>query len=433
MPDAEKILLRMLINQFHLHKTAAGWQFHNEETLEDFLYLHLNEALGLQGLARQYIIQGQRCDILATDTTQRLIVIELKNTEDRGIVQQLTRYYHALSEEKPFADQINYYLPVHLIAIAPSFHRDNLIDRQYHRLEFQFLNFFIEETTTKFYLNLKDIDSQQTRQIIIPHQVPEKGYLPAIPNSLSKILKNCPPDQQTKILQIREKILMFDKRIQEIVATGGSILYGNGNGKTNKYCAEFATDKDGKFLLFLWIPLKCGHSDKIGRALIWTDWQNKTLIEGYITSGIGTELNSRRRELNNLRKKIENSRPVPAKEDYLLIGRVRGTGRRIFTMNDRRRVSYQYFTEQDTSGKEYDYYLSIDNQAGKQYRQIVKDINKNIEDREKPVLFEEIAFHRFYVELVKAKTGLQKTLKINPYQSLEYLIDLALEKWFNRL
>jgi hypothetical protein len=52
---------------------------------------------------------------------------------------------------------------------------------------------------------------------------------------------------------------------------------------------------------------------------------------------------------------------------------------------------------------------------------------------EKPILFDEIDFHRFYVELVKTKTGLQKILKVNPYYSLEYLIDLALEKWFTRL
>ena len=422
----------MLINKFHLHKTAAGWQFHNEETLEDFLYLHLSEALGLKGLARQYIVQSQRCDILATDSTHRLIIIELKNTEDRGIVQQLTRYYHALSEEKPFADQINYNLPVHLIAIAPSFHRDSFTDRQYHRLNFQFLDFTIEQKATQFYLNLKDVDSHKIRQIAIPHQEPEKGYLPAIPNNLQKILKNCTADQQEKILEIRQKILMFDKRMQENTVSG-SILYGNGNGKTNKYCAEFTADKDGKFLLFLWIPLKCGHSDQIRRALIWTDWQNKTLIEGYITEGIGTELNPRRRELINLRKKIENSRPVPAKEDYLLIGRVGGTGRHVFTMNDRRQVSCQYFTEYDQTGKEYGYYLTINNQTAKQYRQVVRDISKNIEDIEKPILFDEVDFHRFYVELVKTKTGFQKTLKVNPYYSLEYLIDLALEKWFSRL
>ena len=422
----------MLINKFHLHKTAAGWQFHNEETLEDFLYLHLSEALGLKGLTRQYIVQSQRCDILATDSTHRLIIIELKNTEDRGIVQQLTRYYHALSEEKPFADQINYNLPVHLIAIAPSFHRDSFTDRKYHRLNFQFLDFTIEQKATQFYLNLKDVDSQHIRQIAIPHQEPAKGYLPAIPNIFSKILKNCTADQQEKILEIRQKILMFDKRMQENTVSG-SILYGNGNGKTSKYCAEFTADKDGKFLLFLWIPLKCGHSDQIRRALIWTDWRNKTLIEGYIPEGIGTELNARRRQLTNLRKKIENSPPIPAEGEYWSISQNVGSARYIFDMNNGRKLSCRYFTEQDPTGKEYGYYLSIDNQTAKQYTLVIKDITKNIEDMEKPVLIDEIHFHRFYVELVKTKTGLQKTLKINPYQSLEYLIDLALEKWFSRL
>lgn len=422
----------MVINQFHLHKTAAGWQFANEETLEDFLYLHIQEALGLQGLARQYIVQSQRCDILATDLTQRLIIIELKNTEDRGIVQQLTRYYHALSEEKPFADQINYNLPVHLIAIAPNFHRDNFIDRQYHRLKFQFLDFAIEQKARAFYLNLKDVDSQKIWQIAIPHQEPERGYLPAIPNTLSKILKNCTADQQEKILQIRQKILMFDKRMQENTVSG-SILYGNGNGKTSKYCAEFTADKDSKFLLFLWIPLKCGHSDQIRRALIWTDWQNKTLIEGYITEGIGTELNTRRRQLTNLRKKIENSPAIPSKAEYWSISQNIGSARYTFDMNNGRKISCRYFTEHDSTGKEYSYYLSIDNQTAKQYTQVIKDISKNIEDIEKTVLFDEIAFHKFYVALVKTQTGLQKTLKVNPYYSLEYLIDLALEKWFTRL
>jgi hypothetical protein len=102
-------------------------------------------------------------------------------------------------------------------------------------------------------------------------------------------------------------------------------------------------------------------------------------------------------------------------------------------MNDGRKISCTYFTENDLTGKEYGYYLSINNQIAKHYQQVIKDISKNIEDIEKPVLFEEITFHRFYVELVKAKTGLQKALKINPYQSLEYLIDLALEKWLTRL
>ncbi|NES03910.1 MAG: hypothetical protein F6K22_14290 [Okeania sp. SIO2F4] len=50
----------------------------------------------------------------------------MKNIEDRGIVQQLTRYYDALLDEKPFSDKVDYQQPARLVAITPSFHRDNL-------------------------------------------------------------------------------------------------------------------------------------------------------------------------------------------------------------------------------------------------------------------------------------------------------------------
>jgi RecB family endonuclease NucS len=58
------------------------------------------------------------------DENKRLVVLELKNGEDRYVVQQLTRYYDALLEHKPFADRVDYDRPVRLIAITPKFHRD---------------------------------------------------------------------------------------------------------------------------------------------------------------------------------------------------------------------------------------------------------------------------------------------------------------------
>lgn len=42
------------------------------------------------------------CDILTTDLNKQLVVIELKNTEDRYIVQQLTHYYDSLQTNQPF-------------------------------------------------------------------------------------------------------------------------------------------------------------------------------------------------------------------------------------------------------------------------------------------------------------------------------------------
>ncbi|MCU0547674.1 MAG: hypothetical protein MUE44_36870 [Oscillatoriaceae cyanobacterium Prado104] len=65
----------------------------------------------------------------------------------------LTRYYHALLESKPFADRVNYDRPVHLIAIAPKFHRDNFTDRKYNQLILQFLEFAIVPDAEKLYFH----------------------------------------------------------------------------------------------------------------------------------------------------------------------------------------------------------------------------------------------------------------------------------------
>ena len=128
-----------MLSNASLKKTGSGWEFFSEEILEDFLYEHLEILLGLNVLDKQHIVNNQRCDILAVDSHKKLVVLELKNVEDRGIVQQLTRYYDALLDEKPFSDKVDYQQPVRLVAITPNFHRDNFTDRKYHTLDFQFL------------------------------------------------------------------------------------------------------------------------------------------------------------------------------------------------------------------------------------------------------------------------------------------------------
>lgn len=117
-----------------LKKVGESWQFASENNLEDFVWSQLNILFELLLLKQKYIEFGNICDILAVDKNNRLVIVELKNVEDRYIVQQLTRYYHSIPENKPFQQQINYQLPVRLIAIAPSFHRHSWIDKKYHKL-----------------------------------------------------------------------------------------------------------------------------------------------------------------------------------------------------------------------------------------------------------------------------------------------------------
>ena len=147
-----------------LKKVGQGWQFASENNLEDFVWGQLNSLFEISPLKRQYTAYGDICDILAVDKNSRLVIMELKNVEDRYIVQQLTRYYHSLLEEKPFQEQVNYQLPVRLIAVAPSFHRHNWLDRKYHKLSFEFMSFTVRQQQNEVYLHLTDLDTKKVSQ-----------------------------------------------------------------------------------------------------------------------------------------------------------------------------------------------------------------------------------------------------------------------------
>ncbi|MBD0389628.1 MAG: DUF91 domain-containing protein [Nostoc sp. C3-bin3] len=105
-----------------LRKIGEGWEFASEFALEDFIWDNLQQLLGFIPLKRQYAAKSEFCNILALNDDKQLVIIELKNTEDRYVIQQLTRYYDNLLDERPFAQQIDYNQPVKLIAAAPSFH-----------------------------------------------------------------------------------------------------------------------------------------------------------------------------------------------------------------------------------------------------------------------------------------------------------------------
>ncbi|MBE9184318.1 DUF91 domain-containing protein [Microcoleus sp. LEGE 07076] len=296
-----------MLSSAALRKTGTGWEFVSEEAVEDFVEVHLQSLLGLTVIKRQFTVNEQRCDIIAVDENKQLVVVELKNAEDRYIVQQLTRYYDALLEHKPFADRVDYAQPVRLIAITPKFHRDNLTDRKYHGLFFQFLQFAIVPDGEKLSLQLKDVDTEHIARVeIADRQTERTDNIPSPPKAFIKLLSQCELSEQEDILKIRHKILSFDGRMEEITASG-SIKFGNGNSKTSKFCAELCSDSKGNLILFLWLPLKGLTSKTISRARVWTDWNDKALIEGYVTSGIGSKISSRKKVIGNQTEKVKQN------------------------------------------------------------------------------------------------------------------------------
>lgn len=153
-----------------LRKTGEGWEFASETALEDFIWENLQQLLSFTPLKRQYGAKGEFCDILALNQSKQLVILELKNAEDRYVIQQLTRYYDNLLDERPFAEQIDYHQPVKLIAAAPSFHRHNLIDCKYNLLKIDLLQIQVFKDNQQFQLCLQDITTNQTWSIPISYQ-----------------------------------------------------------------------------------------------------------------------------------------------------------------------------------------------------------------------------------------------------------------------
>lgn len=95
-----------------LIQRGDSYQFGNEFELEELVWKQLPALLNLKPFKRQFSIRGQFCDILAIDEQRQLSIIELKNTEDRYVIQQLTRYYDALKHENPFNAEVDLEKPI---------------------------------------------------------------------------------------------------------------------------------------------------------------------------------------------------------------------------------------------------------------------------------------------------------------------------------
>lgn len=272
-----------------LRKTSTGYEFSSEYALEEFVWKNLEQLFRLKPIARQHPSKGEFCDILAVNNKQ-LSILELKNTEDRYVVQQLTRYYDNLLDTKPFAQQIDYNLPVKLIALAPTFHRHNYIDRKYCKLDIDFLQITVTQKVEDFYLQFADVDTNVHNEIIIPYQKlninTTTGNVPAPPQLLLDWLGACSKDEQIAILKMREKILSFDARITEEIEGKNTIRY---KGKNKPVAEIYYYRTKSQPIIFLWLPTpsSCDSDKKLmGRIRLWLHGDKVTDV-GHVTEGMG--------------------------------------------------------------------------------------------------------------------------------------------------
>ncbi len=265
-----------------LQKLEKGWVFAEEYLLEDLIWKHLESCLNLIPLKRQLNIDGEYCDILAKTRNNQLVVLELKNCEDRYIIHQLTRYYHGLITKQPLREEVDYSLPIRLVAIAPSFHKHNFIDRQYSTLDFEFIRFKIIEENDKFYLGFL-LENHQERRIeeaiafSREFAANQSISVPPAPKFLLNHLDKISDFTKRKVLQVRDKILTKSPLIREEKLNNSLIYYCS----KNKPCAQIRLVKGNEaytpyIQLFLFLPLppdflRWNSKTNIGRVLVIID------------------------------------------------------------------------------------------------------------------------------------------------------------------
>ena len=240
--------------------STIKWNFQSELFLENFVWNNLEKLFELEGLSRQYRINNQICDILAVDKKKQLTILELKNTEDRYVIQQLTRYYDAVKEYQPFKEKVDYELPIRLIAIASKFHNDSLIDLRYSKLDFELFSFQISSNDiNNCCFELSNIKNKTITKLSIEkefHQFSYRGEetidvsairLPP-PKSLQKLIKALLPEQEKYVLDIRDRLICYDGRLREKEFTTRTV-YGLAKGDRDIYktklCADFIPDTFG--------------------------------------------------------------------------------------------------------------------------------------------------------------------------------------------
>lgn len=240
-----------------LIQTGEAWQFGTESALEEVIWHNLPALLSLKPVSRQFSISGKFCDILAAEHPNRLAIIELKNAEDRYVIQQLTRYYHAIktADTLPFSAKSDH---PRLLAIAPSFHADTFTDCQYCTLDMELMTFRVKASANKqLTLILSDSGGQDVSVLPLPKplQMVPTVQIPDPPRKLLNWLSPVQELEHTWILELRKQLLGADARMRERVEAN-SIFYEKSKSKP---CCELkkirpSEDRGQGINCYLWLP-----------------------------------------------------------------------------------------------------------------------------------------------------------------------------------
>jgi len=286
-----------ILPKFRLYGENA--QFETEAHLELFFWNTVLNEMGLQPLKRQHYCREGICDILAKGTKNQLVIIELKNVKDSHVIDQITSYFDALSQERPFSEQIDYTQPIDLYIISPEYNSRTHSTLKHHKLKFNLFSYTAQVSGQDILFTLREWDSQIEKLSVKISPLSSNitiEDIPSPPKNFQTIIGQSSTHEIQSADLIREKIYQFARsnnfKLTE-KPTGKSLRFER--NKQNPI-AEIDWDKKRNILvIYLWLPFvtingrsnQGAFQDRYKRTAMMRLWVENELVQyvGYIDKG----------------------------------------------------------------------------------------------------------------------------------------------------
>ncbi|OLP20085.1 hypothetical protein BST81_02275 [Leptolyngbya sp. 'hensonii'] len=233
-------------------------EFETERHLEWFFWHTVLAQMGLTPLKSQYNCREGVCDILARGANKELVIIELKNTQDSHVVEQITAYFDALIDERPFDEQIDYSQPIALYTICPSYSARTELTLKYHKLGLTLFTYSIIRWDAGFKFMLWQWpEPGEVLQVEIPAapEVLPHLDLPDPPRSFVNLLGKCTDAEKHWAIRTRDQTYEFARNHKLKIAETPDGKWTRFE-RTKQYpIAELGWDnKRDELAIFLWLP-----------------------------------------------------------------------------------------------------------------------------------------------------------------------------------
>ena len=265
--------------------------FDTEKDLEDFVWEKVLKKVHLTPLSRQFRCREGICDILAKGLDNQLIILELKNDHNARVIEQTIAYFDALTEEMPFAQEVDYAKPIEIWTICPEYRERIDLAQKYYNLKFNFLSFRLNKRDSSFTFLLKSItQDREVLEIDLPTSVlsPVQVEIPDSPKCFTDLLAKASDTDRKNLSALRHQVYHFSQgnryQIKERVHNGKWVRFERNKSHP---IVEIGWDKvRDKIAIYLWLPFKTinRNADRTSMIQIWTE-DNMVQYVGYINNG----------------------------------------------------------------------------------------------------------------------------------------------------